>query len=100
MTAEALVSDRVRPFWGYGRATVIESAVDEAQRRSGLVVPLAFDGDDGISRGVILHVVYAPGGETGDLLTPGRVVFYRTAVQIADVYVVDLEDVIAYEEDH
>lgn len=101
MTAEAeLTMKQLRPFWG--RVTVMESPVDEEQRQSGLVVPIAFDGDDGMKRGVVLDVhAKGPGllEDAAEILTSGTVVYYRGGVRIGDVVVVELGDVVAYEAD-
>lgn len=94
-----IMAKLVRPFCGHGRATVQESPVDEAQRDSGLVVPLSFDGDDGVKRGVLLNVAPDPGTYAGDPLPRGTVVWYRGGVRIQDVVVVDLANILAYEAD-
>jgi co-chaperonin GroES (HSP10) len=87
----------VRPFWG--RVTVAESTVDEDQRASGLVLPVRYEGDDGVRRGIVLDV--AVGGyasDAVDCLEPGMLIYFRRSVKIDhDVLVVELSDVLAYE---
>lgn len=105
MEQTAITIKTLRPYVGHGRATISESPVDETQRDSGLIVPLAFDGDDGLKRGIILHVAYDPAYPSpldtigGLTLDSGVAVFFRRGVNIAGTIVVELHDVIAYEAD-
>jgi hypothetical protein len=90
----------IRPLWRHGRATVIPSPVEEIEHPGGLVVPLRFDGDDDVKRGILVHADTAP--EYGTEETPldsGIVVYYRGGIAIAGIVVVDLQSVIAYEAD-
>lgn len=88
---------KILPFWG--RVSVIPSPVDEAQLDSGLVVPMTYDGDDDIRRGVVQAIDLASNEqmESPELLVPGTVVYYRNGVRILDVIVVERNDIIAYE---
>lgn len=101
MAAAELTMRTIVPF--FNRIAVIESIVDDAERRSGLIVPLAFDGSSGIKRGVVVsHDPIALANDPGDwvkALVPGRVVYYRetSGVQIGDVRVLEVVDVIAVE---
>jgi hypothetical protein len=79
-----------------GRILVSPSPVDQAELPSGLVVPVAYDGDDGLLRGVIIHV-----DETGLLgltLATGVVVYYRGGIRLAGHVLLDPQDIYAYEE--
>lgn len=99
MEAETLVPT-VRPFWG--RATLIESPVDESELESGLVLPHTFDGDGGVKRGVIQDVDpfwdEIPSHEhVRENLKPGTVVFYTGGTRIRDVVVVQMIEILAFE---
>ncbi len=87
-----LTMKAVRPFWAtQGRATVIASDATEEQRSSGLFVPMVYEGDDGIKRGVVIDVTEPVA------LDRGTVIFYYHGIKVGDVVVVDLVNVIAYE---
>jgi len=89
----------VRPFWG--RATVIDTPVEEVVRDSGIAVPLTFHGDDGVKRGVVDHVDDdwddPDRKRATELLRPGTVVFYRGGVRVGDVVVLELNEILAFE---
>jgi co-chaperonin GroES (HSP10) len=103
---QSSVAAALRPFWG--RVTVSESPVDEAETPSGLLLPLKHEEDDGILRGIVLNCSdRAAAGYTcdaADHLTPGTVVYYSAlaALKIAGVTILHHADVLAYEdeEDH
>jgi co-chaperonin GroES (HSP10) len=103
VSVQSTVAAQLRPFWG--RVTVSESTVDEAETPSGLVLPMKHADDDGILRGVVLHCSdRAASGYTcdaADSLTPGTVVYYSAmaALKIAGVTILHHSDVLAYEED-
>ena len=86
---------RLRPFTGY--VTVIESDVDEEQRKSGLIVPL---GGSSLRRGVVLHVsADAQDSLAAALLPEGTVVYFQHGETVADVVIVPLLSIVAYVED-
>jgi hypothetical protein len=92
-----IVMREIRPFWG--RVTVIESPLDEAQRESGLILPIT--GIE-LKRGIVLSIDHVwdehlPGYPVGETLPEGTPVYYRAGIKIGDVVVVDLNDVLAYE---
>ena len=80
-----------------GRILVSPSPVDEAERPSGLVVPVSYSGDDGIERGVIVHVDESSIGIWHGL-SAGVVVYYRGGNRLAGHVVLDPQDIYAYEE--
>lgn len=91
----------VRPFWG--RASLVESLVDEVERPSGLVVPVQDANGEKCKRGVVREVDDAWDDAAGraasvSKLQPGTAVYYRNGWKIGDVVVVDLIDILAYEE--
>lgn len=98
-TQNELTLKDIRPFWG--RVAVVESPVDEAQRESGLLVPMKHDGHQTFRRGVVVHV----DGEWSDpdrtnsanQLPPGTVVYFTGGHLIVDVYIVDMNEILAYE---
>lgn len=81
---------RLRPYTGY--VTVIESDVDEEQRKSGLIVPI--NGTSTLRRGIVLHVT-----EEADLIAEGTVVYFHHGETLADVIIVPLSSIVAYMED-
>lgn len=93
---------RIRPHWGY--VTVLESAVDEEQRDSGLIVPLVADRGAHVTRGVVLHcsnrTEYGTPLIHDDLdaavLAPGTVVYFTAFHRVLDVLIVRRQDVVAY----
>jgi co-chaperonin GroES (HSP10) len=95
---EAERGTRLLPFWG--RITVLPSPVDEEQRESGLVLPHRFEGDEGVRRGVVLHVDQLRHEEAESVaqLVPGTVVYYRSGTPILDVVVVERKDVLVFED--
>lgn len=99
MTPETEITmKQLRPFWG--RLTVMESPVDEEQRTSGLVVPIAFDGDAGIKRGVVLYLddTYRDDGHKLEERIPaGTPVYYKGGTKIGDVVILEPEEILAYE---
>lgn len=99
-TPGTLTMKNVLPFWG--RATLMESAVDEAQRASGLIVPLGKDAGSDVKRGVLLDIDTHWDEGTGnrlvqDQLHKGMAVYYRGGVRIGDVIVVEMSEILAYE---
>jgi hypothetical protein len=94
---QTLTMRDVRPFWG--RATLMESPVDDAQRPSGLIVPMGKDAGSDVKRGVLLHIDehWDESQLVSDQLKPGMAVFYRGGVSIADVIVVEMNEILAYE---
>lgn len=87
---------RVVPFWG--RISVIESPVDEAERESGLIVPVKFEGDDGVKRGVIVDTdPLGDANEWWERLTPGTVVYYRGGIRLGDLVLIGIDDILALE---
>lgn len=89
----------IRPLFRLGRATVIPSPVEEIAHPGGLIVPLRYDGDSAVERGVLVHATADDRFGTEQHLPSGTVVYYRGGVAIAGVVVVELQDVIAYEAD-
>lgn len=83
----------LRPFWG--RVMVIPSAVNEEQRQSGLIVPMEWEGDEEMRRGVVTHVDETIGTTTE--LVPGSVVYYRGGVRVGDTVVLDRHEIYAFE---
>jgi hypothetical protein len=84
----------IKPFCN--SVTVIESPVEETVLASGIELPHNYEGKTDIKRGVIVskgdcHC------ETWEHLENGTVIYYRGGVQIADVYIVDHDQIIAYE---
>lgn len=100
MPADELTMKGILPFWG--RATLMESTVDETQTEGGLIVPIAFDGDDGLKRGVVL-AVDNPWDEGTTYhravaeIEVGTVVYYRGGTRIRGVIVVDMNEIVAFE---
>lgn len=87
----------LRPFWG--RVMVIPSSVEEHERRSGLIVPMEYDGDEEIRRGVVVHtdsLRFEP-TETAADLAPGTVVYFTGGVKIMDAVILERPDILAYE---
>jgi co-chaperonin GroES (HSP10) len=96
------VGQRVRPFWG--RVAIMESPVDQEQRPSGLIVPLKHEEiEETCRRGVVLHIdqryheldgwgVYA------QQIDAGTVVYFTKGVRVGDTWIVDISDVLAYED--
>lgn len=97
MSATDLTMRKLRPF--NGRVTLIESAVDDEERASGLIVPVGGIGST-VRRGVILHVDDML-DVTDPRLAPGVPIYYHAhdAVQVADVYLLDHQAILAYETD-
>lgn len=98
-----VVGQRLRPFWG--RVSVMDSPVDEEQTASGLIVPLRHEEmkDEVARRGVVLHIdqTYQDLSGWGDYarrLEPGTVVYFREGKKIGDCWIVDIDDILAYEE--
>lgn len=83
----------LRPFWR--RVTVLPSPVDEAHRNSGMIVPITVE--NGYKRGVVVDINE---NWAGYGIQTGTVIYYfdGNGVQVGDLTVVDLEDVIAFEE--
>lgn len=98
---DTLIAKTIRPYIGHGRAALSESPVDEVQTSSGLIRPLSFDGDDAVRRGVVLSCVIDPLAIFREIepLEVGAAVWYRSGIRIADVVIVDLQNVLAYEAD-
>lgn len=91
---------RLVPFWA--RISLIESPVEEAERDSGLIVPTKFDGDDGVKRGVVVDYdrLGAPHAtEWWETLRPGLVVYYRGGTRIGDLILIEISDILAYEDE-
>lgn len=96
---ELLVTDKLKPFWG--RVLVIESQVDQEQRASGIVIPVELG--DGVRRGIVTGTdehwpSNAPNYVTGDIIPPGTVLYFKAGWKIGDTYVLDCDDILAYEE--
>lgn len=94
----------LRPFWG--RVLLIESAVDEEQRKSGLIVPLHREGQESeFKRGVVYRIdqTYHELTQWGDYarqIDTGTAVFFRGGIKIGvDTWVVDIDDILAFESD-
>lgn len=102
MTETTVAERQLRPFWG--RVTVIESAVDEEERESGLIVPLA-GLDEKVRRGVVLHIDQTYHDTEGHWnayarqINSGTVVYFKDGHRILDTWVVDISDVLAFELD-
>jgi hypothetical protein len=84
---------QLRPFWG--RIIVAPSPVDEAQHKSGLIVPTHYEGDDDVKRGIVLA---ADLDDLDDELPPGTVVYYVGGIRVLDLIVLDRQEVLAYHE--
>lgn len=78
--------------------TVLPSPVDENETASGIIVPLDYEGNAKIERGVIISKGECH-CEMWDRLRPGLVIFYKKGTQIRDVVVVFHDDIVAYEEE-
>ena len=99
---EAQARTPLRPFWG--RVSVLPSPVDEEQRESGLVVPLRYEGDQNVARGIVEAV-----DETGshpdlvnayEVIRPGTVVYYRDddkLPRIRGLVLLAIGEILAYE---
>jgi co-chaperonin GroES (HSP10) len=89
----------LRPFWG--RIMVIPSSVDEHERRSGLIVPMEYEGDEQVRRGVVVHIDNwrAEPTETARDLLPGTIVYYKGGVRVADAVILERNEILAYEVD-
>lgn len=102
MNTSEIIMRKVKPFWG--RATVMASPVDEEQLQSGLILPVKLDETHGVKRGVLVDVDRhwddaTPGRLVSDQIRTGMAVYYRNGIQIGDVIVVEMGDIIAYEEE-
>lgn len=104
MPGEVTHTKALRPFWG--RVLVVESSADEEQRQSGLIVPLHHEGQTAeFKRGVVQHLdqTYHDLTEWGDYarhIDAGTAVFFRGGIKIGvDTWVVDIDDILAYEGD-
>lgn len=97
MDATETSSVNLRPFWG--RIMVIPSSVNETERRSGLIVPTEYEGDDEVKRGVVTHVDRwrAEPIESPDDIGPGDIVYYRGGVKVLDTVVLERNEIYAYE---
>lgn len=77
---------------------MVESPLDEEQTPTGLIVKHSYVDGDGLMRGVLIDVVFAPGWEAP--LEAGMIVYYSRAQKVrigSDVLIVALDDVFAYE---
>jgi hypothetical protein len=97
--ADELTMRELHPFWA--RATIAETPVEEATRESGLIVPIKSE-QGRFQRGVLLEINEAwdegtPGRAIVDTLKRGTVVFFQKGVKIGDVWVVDIQDILAFE---
>lgn len=97
-----LTMKNVLPFWG--RATLMDSPVDEATRESGLIVPLTAEAGTDVKRGVLLALDEHwdnrnEGYRICDQIHVGMVVYYKGGIKIGDVIVVEMNQIIAYEGD-
>jgi hypothetical protein len=101
LDVETPTMHRLRPFHGY--VTVIESPVDEAQRQSGLIVPLTAEtGKCQLERGVVLQVADLDANgmpRALDGIREGSVIYYRHGDRILDVIVVPFGAIVAYMDD-
>ena len=98
MTPETeTTSANLRPFWG--RVMVVPSGVDEHERRSGLIVPSTYEGDDEVRRGVVAHIdtLRAEPTETATDLTPGTIVYYTGGIKVLDAIILERNEILAYE---
>lgn len=97
---EVMVLKKLRPFWG--RIAIIETDVDQEERESGLIVPI--DKPDNIKRGVVQHVDKHDQDSDGsreyldERISVGAVVYFTGGIKISDLWIVDRNDIIAYEE--
>lgn len=84
----------LKPFWGW--MTLLPSPVDEAQLHSGLIVPTAYEGDDGVARAVVVDV-HPHYDEWG--IHSGDVVYYLRSdgLKIGDLILLKVEEVVAFE---
>lgn len=91
---------KMRPF--FGRVMVMPSPVDEAQRESGLVIPMAYEGDDGIKRGVVAGIddafdeAYAE-YSFHEIIPIGTVVYYTGGITIQGYVFLGGKEIIALE---
>lgn len=95
-----MMTKLIKPFWG--RASVIESPVDEEQRESGLIVPYNHDGVEEYKRGIIIDVdqYWLEGSaeySSAQLLQPGTVVYFKPGLKLGELYIIPLQDVLAFE---
>lgn len=100
MSEHTITMRNVRPFWG--RVTVLESPVDEEQRESGLIVPIQDARGDTCKRGIIREIDGSwddPRGRAmAELIGPGTPVYYRGGEKIGDLIILELQDILAYED--
>lgn len=97
--ADQLTMRELHPFWA--RATIAETPVEEATRESGLIVPIKSE-QGRFQRGVLLEIDLVwdentPGHLIADQLGAGTVVYFQKGVKIGDVWVVDIQDILAFE---
>lgn len=86
-----MVMAKLRPYGA--RVTVADSPVDQEETSSGIVIPIGDRENPGFHRGVVLHVTHEM-----EPLEPGTVIFFRYGTRIADVTIVDADQIIAYED--
>ncbi len=94
----------VVPFWG--RVTVVESPVDESQRDSGLILPSNYREEEEVDvrRGVVLAVDHGywdanpHASEYVHRIDSGTVVFFTGGIRIGDAWVIQIHEIIGFEE--
>lgn len=93
----------IKPFWG--RVAVMDTPVDEVVRDSGLSVPIKSDDFNQPFRRCVVASVDSDWSDTDrknacELIVPGTVVYIKhdAGVRIIDLYVIELGDILAYEE--
>lgn len=104
MTPGTVTEDAVRKLRPFGgRVLVAETNVDEEERRSGLVVPIALS--DGVKRGVVTRIDPLSDRLPDGQIEVGMVVYFVAsglrgdAAKIMDAYVLDPAAILAYESD-
>lgn len=97
MDAAETSTTNLRPFWG--RIMVIPSIANEQERVSGLIVPMEWEGDEEVRRGVVIHVDRLRDAtyESTTEIEPGVVVYYQGGVKVLDTVVLERHEILAFE---
>lgn len=97
MSATNAEMKKLKPY--ASRATVMPSNVDEEQTAAGVILPLQHD-DAKVTRAVLVDFDARAGDQGLVVLQPGTVVYYRrgSGFVIGDVTVIEVEDILAYED--
>jgi co-chaperonin GroES (HSP10) len=95
----AVSQKTIKPFCH--SVSVLESPVDEYETNGGIIVPTNYQGKLDVVRGVVVNVGPCP-CEAWQFLEQGVVIYYygnaQGVVKINDVWIVDHDNIIAFEE--